>query len=946
MRLVWFRILGPVEVESDDGGVHTLTRRQERGVLAVLLLNPGRAVPVDRFIGLLWDDHPPGNPRQALHSHISRIRRLLDQAGAADHDITLTSHRHGYQLTLDPELVDAHRFRRLVNAATQTVDLSERDRLLSEALALWRGPALNHPTSDPLRQRLCADLDELHLQAHELAIATGIDLGRHQQLLPDLARLAAEHPTRQRLTELHMHALHRAGRTADALDIYQATRLRLADTLGIDPDPALRHLHTAILRDQPTPVAGPPTHTAPQAARVVPAQLPADPAGFTGRGHHLRRLDALLPDPTTGAADTAVVITAIDGTAGIGKTTLAVHWAHHIRDRFPDGQLYVNLRGFDTGGQATDPATAVRGFLDALGIPPQRIPTDPDAQTALYRSLLTDKRMLIVLDNARNSTQIRPLLPGAPGCLVIITSRNQLTSLIAETAAHPVTLGLLTPDEARDLLAHRLGTHRINTEPAAVEEIITRCARLPLALTLVAAHAALHPHTDLHVLAEQLRDTQQRWQTLTGDDTDIRSVFSWSYQSLTPDAARLFRLLGLHPGPDVAEPAAASLTALSTDEARPLLAELTQANLIAQHRPGRYTLHDLLRAYATQLAHTTDAESDRRDAIHRMLDHYLHTGWTASALLNPQRTEFIPEPPYEGSRPEPLADYNGAMAWYTAEHRVLLASLEHATRTGFDGHVWELAWVLAGFLERRGHWEDWTHSQHMALAAAKRSNDRLRQAHAHRSLGRAYSRLGRSDDAYIQYSQASQLYRDVDDLRGQARTHTNLALLLEQSQRYLEALQHACQALDLEQELHDGVGYANALNTVGWCHALVGEYEQTVAYCRQAIARHQDINDRDGEAATWDTLGYAHHHLGDHRQAVACYRRAIDLFRELGDHYDEAVSLMHLGDVNDAMGDSGTAEVNWRQAVQILDELGHPTADQVRAKLNRGGAAVTPLTTR
>ncbi len=441
---------------------------------------------------------------------------------------------------------------------------------------------------------------------------------------------------------------------------------------------------------------------------AIPAQLPPDVSTFTGRDHHLAVLHKLLPsreDPgDTHHTTTAVVISAIDGTAGVGKTALAVHWAHQIRDRFPDGQLYVNMRGFDPGSQSMDPATAVRGFLDALDVPPQRIPTDLDAQAALYRSLLVGRRVLIVADNARDTAQVRPLLPGAPGCLVLVTSRNQLTSLIAAHAAHPLTLDLLTPDEAQQLLAHRLGTDRVAAEPHAVDEIITACARLPLALALVAAHAAVRPQTPLHTLAEQLRDTQHRWHILTGDDptTDVQAVFSWSYQALTPPAAQLFRLLGLHPGPDIGVPAAASLTALPVDEARSLLDQLARANLLTEHSPGRYSLHDLLRAYATQMARTTDTDGERHAATHRILDHYLHTAYTADRLLIPGRDSIILAPPQPDANPQHLTDHAQALAWFTAEHPVLLAAVDHAAATSFDTHTGQLAWALWTFLDRRG----------------------------------------------------------------------------------------------------------------------------------------------------------------------------------------------------------------------------------------------------
>ncbi len=673
---------------------------------------------------------------------------------------------------------------------------------------------------------------------------------------------------------------------------------------------------------------------------AIPAQLPPDVATFTGRTQHLADLNKLLPDhgPARDTPDraTAVVISAIDGTAGVGKTALAVHWAHQIRDRFPDGQLYVNLRGFDPSSQVTEAATAVRGFMDALEVPPQRIPADSDAQVALYRSLLVDKRMLIVLDNARDSAQVRPLLPSAPGCLVVVTSRNQLTSLVAATGAHPLTLDLLTNREARDLLTHRLGTDRIAAEPDAVEEIITRCARLPLALTLVAAHATLRPHTSLQSLAEQLSSAQQRWQTLTGDDpaTDVQAVFSWSYHSLRPAAAQLFRLLGLHPGPDIGVPAVASLTGIPPNDARSLLAELVRANLITEHSPGRYTLHDLLRAYATQLAHTTDTDQQRHAATHRILDHYLHTAHTADRQLIPPRDPGPLAPPQPGVTPEHPADRAQAMAWFTAEHRVLLAAVDNAAATGFDTHTRQLAWTLWTFLDRRGHWHDLAEVGRSAAAAAERLADPTAQAHARRNLAIAHVRLGRVDDAHTQLSHALDLATRAGDLLGQAHSHYSLGYLWERQGHPAQALDHARQALHLYRAAGHQIGQAHALNLIGWYHVLLGDPQQALTSCQQALTLHQELDNHTGQAATWDSLGYAHHHLGHHTHAVTCYQNALDLYHDLGNRSEEANTLNHLGDTHHAAGAPKAAREAWQQALTILDDLDHPDADAVRTKLN------------
>ncbi len=669
-------------------------------------------------------------------------------------------------------------------------------------------------------------------------------------------------------------------------------------------------------------------------ARSVPRQLPAAVSHFAGRSGELTALTGLL----RGRADTGgtVVISAIGGTAGVGKTALAVYWAHQVADRFPDGQLYVNLRGFDPSRQVMDPAEAVRRFLDALHVPPERVPADLDAQAALYRSQLAGRRMLVVLDNARDTAQVRPLLPGAPTCLVLVTSRNRLTGLIAAAGAHPVSLDLPSAAEAWELLARRLGGDRVAAEPEAVEEIITACARLPVALAVVAARAAIQPHLPLHVLADELRDTRLRLDALVGDDphTDVRAVFSWSYHALTPDAARLFRLLGLHPGPDISAPAAASLAGVPTSTVRPLLAELTRTSLLVEHTPGRYTFHDLLRAYATDLAHITDPDAQRHDATHRLLDHYLHTADTADRLLAPTRDPITLTPPQPGVTPQHPADHEQVMAWFTTERPVLLAAVDHAAATGFDVHTWQLAWTLANFLDWRGHWHDLAAAGRVAVAAAGRLGDPTVQSRAYRLLARAYTELGHFDDAHTQLRHALDLATQGGDQVGQAHTHNTLAYLWERRGRPAQALNHARQALDLFRAAgHQSGLQAETLNAVGWYHALLGDHRQALIYCQQALILFQELHDRYGQAATWDSLGYAHHHLGHHTQAETCYQHALTLWRDVGDRYEEAATLTNLGDTHHAAGNTDAARDAWQQALTIFTDPDHPDADQVRAKL-------------
>jgi tetratricopeptide (TPR) repeat protein len=543
--------------------------------------------------------------------------------------------------------------------------------------------------------------------------------------------------------------------------------------------------------------------------------------------------------------------------------------------------------------------------------------------------------MLVVLDNARDTAQVRPLLPGAPTCLVVVTSRNQLTSLIAAEDAHPITLDLLTDDEARQLLAQRLGTERVAAEPAAVAEIITRCAHLPLALALVAARAAVGPHGGLRLLARELGDAQHRWQTLTGDDptTDMQAVFSWSYQTLTPDAARLFRLLGLHPGPDLSAAAATSLAGLPASTVRPALAELTQASLLIEHTPGRYTFHDLLRAYATDLAQRIDTDQQRHSTTHRILDHYLHTAHTAARRLYPTLDPIILTSPAAGVTPQHPTDHQQALGWFTTEHSVLMATIDLAAASGFDTHTWQLAWTLGAILYRRGHWHDHAATGRAAIAATRRLADPIAQARAHRNLAGAYIRLGRFDDAHTQLCHALDLATQIGDKAGQAHTHNRLGSLSEQRGSYPQALDHARQALGLYQATGHQAGHARALNQVGWLHALLGGHQQTLIHCERALTLHQDLDDRAGQADTWNSLGYAHHHLGHHAQALACYRQALNLNRDLGDRYEEATTRTHLGDTHHAIGDHQAAHDAWQQALTILDDLNHPDADKVRTKL-------------
>jgi tetratricopeptide (TPR) repeat protein len=580
-------------------------------------------------------------------------------------------------------------------------------------------------------------------------------------------------------------------------------------------------------------------------------------------------------------------------------------------------------------------ADALAGFLRALGVPGQDIPPDEDQRASRYRSLLSGKRMLVVLDNASHPEQVRPLLPGTPGCAVLVTSRDALAGLVARDGAARLDLDLLPLEEAVALLTELIG-ESARADPGVVAKLARQCARLPLALRVAAELAAARPAVPLTDLVADLADQQRRLDLLdVADDprTAVRAVFSWSYQQLGTEAARMFRLLGLHPGPDITVLAAASLAAMTEADARRRLRQLTRAHLIAEHVPGRFALHDLLRAYAAEQAQATDGDVDRREAIGRMLDHYLHTAARAAHQLVPPKEPVVLVAPRPGAAPEHPADYSRALAWLEAEHQVLLAAISLAAGTGFDVHAWQLPWAMTPFLQARGHWQEWAATQRTALAAAARLGDTAAQAVCSRLLGAACTGLGDHDQARGHYASSLTLYRQLGNRRGEAKIRHSLGFAAERQGRYAEALAHVEQAVRLYRAIGDKASEAEALNNLGWYQGVLGDYQQARIACRQALTLSAETGDRWIEAYAWDSLGYAEHHLGNLAEAAACYQRALSLYREVGDRFHEASTLTHLGDTCHAAGELARAREAWRQALATLQDLEYPDADQVRAKL-------------
>ena len=726
---------------------------------------------------------------------------------------------------------------------------------------------------------------------------------------------------------------------ADALDLSGGAREEFLRVAGCGPGGWQRDRPLLNGRDEHPVQVRPPVVVGEPPRPVVPRQLPGSPPHFAGRAAELERLAALL-DQRDGGNRTLMVV-AIGGTAGVGKTSLAVHWAHQVADRFPGGQLYIDLRGFDPSASPMSAEAALRVFLDALQVPPAQIPGSLDAQVGLYRSLLADRRCLIVLDNAYDAGHVRTLLPGGATCLVIVTSRSELTSLVAAEGAQLITLDVFSHDDAHELLAQRLGPGRAMAEPDAVRKMISLCARLPLAVSIAVARAAVRPGFPLSALVDELKDAGHRLDALELDEAaaSVRAVISWSYQSLSEPAARMFRLLSEHPGPDITVAAAASLAAVPPGHARTALRELARSHLVSEHAPGRFAFHDLLRAFAGEQARARDGEGERQAAARRLLDHYLHTCCVTARSLDPTRDPITMAGPQPGVQPEEPGSYQQSWDWLEAEYRVLLAVTDMAAARRFSEHAWQLPWVMQTFFFRRGYWQDFAALQRDAVDVAERFGDLYGQAHAHHGLGRASALIGCYEEATDHMSRAVALYRELGQQTAEARCHIDVGHAYSRQGRYEDALEQAQQAGQLYLAAAHQAGQAGALNNVGWYQIQLGEYAMALAHCQRALSLFEAAGSRHGAGVALASLGFAHYRLGDLAAGIACCGQALDCMREHGDLPGEADVLTQLGEIYLADGDRRTAGDCWQRALDILTDLNHPGAAELRDRLSADRAA-------
>ncbi|MGK3945199.1 BTAD domain-containing putative transcriptional regulator [Streptomyces sp. RP5T] len=947
-----FAVLGPVRAWH-GGRELDLGSPQQRAVLVTLLSRRGRLVTVGELVDAIWGEEPPTAAISVLRTYVSRLRKVLEPGRAAGTPPRVVlSAADGYLINIPESATDLGVFEERFAEAQRlraAGEASAASALLHTALEEWEGtPLAGLP--GPLAEAERARLHEQRLTVLETRLELDVQLGRHNEVIPELSALTNAYPLREQLCQLFMLALYRSGRQAEALAAYQRTRSTLVSELGIEPGASLREMHGRILAADGTLAPSPasrvtdsleapadlpdrpsPSGLAPEIAR--PAQLPADLGTFTGRRAELGQAQALLPKDDTYPA--TVVISVIDGMAAIGKTTLAVHLAHRVAHRFPDGQLFINLRGFDPVAPIVPPGEAIRAFLDAFEVPAQRIPMGFDAQVALYRSLLAHRRVLILLDNARDTDQVRPLLPGSPGSLVIVTSRNELTGLVAGDGAHPLTLNPLTSADAHSFLAKRLGIERLTAEPEAAQELIAYSARLPLALAIIAARAAANPGFSLSAIAEDLRECQGSLDAFAGGDiaTDVRAVFSSSYSALSGSAARMFHLLGLHSGPDISLPAAASLVGLPQRETRGLLKELTRANLLMELRPGRYSLHDLLRVYAAERVHIEETSQERALAVERLLNWYLHTADATYSHITPRRRRIPLEPRPATCHPLAFTTHEQALDWCTTERANLVAAVHQAAASGHPGIAWRLPALLWGFFYLRGHTEDWVDTARTGLSAAQRAQDRKGEAEGHLDLSAALRVSGDIDQAIAHLQQAVAIYTELGDKLGRAVAVSNLGGVYIESGQHGKAVENVRRGLAIFRILGNTWAEGMALSNLGDIYQRLDRFDEAIDCLEQALIVLRDNNNRWIEGVTLGNLGTVHHRLHRHDDAVETYRAALEAHRDVGNWWGQGHTLGLLGDTYIASGRPKAARTSWRLALAVLEAFDHPEAGEIREKL-------------
>ncbi len=915
-----FCLLGPLLVRR-DGTVVPVPRGRQRALLAVLLLNAGRVVSAGEIAEALWGHAPPPSAPVTIRNYVKRLRQALGEAGQG----RIVTRPPGYAILTGPGELDVASFEALLDgarAASASGSWAAAAGQARAALALCLGEPLADIESPALALGEVPRLAGLRLQAAELEIDAELRLGQSWPVIAPLERLVAAHPLREHLRALLMLALYRAG-PAEALAAYQHARRVLIDELGVEPGAELRDLHRQILGAVPAAAPAARRAARPDGAgqgRLVPRELPASVPQFAGRAAELAELTAMLEQATAGPPGT-LVISAIAGMGGVGKTALATQWAHQVADRFPDGQLHVNLRGYDPG-PPVPAAGALAGFLRSLGVAERDIPAGTADRAARYRSLLAGRRVLIVIDNAADAEQVRPLLPGSPSCVTVVTSRDALAGLVARDGARRLDLGLLPPAEATWLLLALIG-ERVTAEPAAAAELARHCGWLPLALRVAAERAAAAPGVPLAEISSELAAQRDRLDLLdaAGDRlTAVRAVFSWSLRHLDEETARGFRLLGLHPGAVFDAYAAAALTGVPLRQARALLGRLARAHLVQPAGSGRHGMHDLLRAYAADRAASTDSERDRAAALTRLFDHYLATAAVAASTLF--RADPDQPPLRPGGLVAPAGSPEEALAWLDAQRSTLVAVAGHAADHGWPGHAIGLAATIFRYPDVGCFAEATAIHQHARRAAA-RAGDRAAEAAALTMLGSADAAQGRLTRAIGHLEQALALCRADGDRLGEARALGGLGIAEFCRGRYPRSGACHRQALAIYLASGDRTGKARELHHLGVIELRQARFEPAAGYLLRSLALFRDAGLRSGEATVLCSLGELRLRQGQYARASAQLRHALRLGREIGSRQCQASALACLGSCELRQGRGRRAIGRFRQSLDLHRAAGN-----------------------
>jgi DNA-binding SARP family transcriptional activator len=918
------QVLGPMRAWHDEEPI-ALGPPAQRTVLGLLVLAAGQPVGLAGLIDAIWGDEPPASAVNVIQTHVKRLRRVLEPARAPHSRSELLPYLgDGYHLVVPADRIDILRFRQLLHRAAASREVEP----LSEALTLWQGqPFADLPqlAGHPKVRTIVAE----HRAALARLGAALLAAGQAGGAITAYEEVTAADPLDEAGQAGLVRALAAAGRRAQAFETFHAVRRRLADELGVDPGTELTAAHRELLDADARTSTPAPSVVA--AIRPVPAELPADVAGFTGRAHEMSRLDRLTGTPDT----STVMIAVVSGTAGVGKTALATRWAHHNRDRFPDGQLYVDLRGYDPE-QPVSPDAALARFLRSLGLPGEQMPADVDERAALYRSLLDRRRVLVLLDNAASAGQVRPLLPGTPSCVVLVTSRDSLPGLIVRHGARRLDLDVLRPGDALALLG-RLAGDSVAGDPEAAEELAAHCARLPLALRIAAELVHRRAPATLASVVGELADHRGRLGLLsTGDPhSDIGVVFSWSYRDLPADAARTFRLLGHHPGTEVDAHAVAALTGGTETRAREHLGLLTASHLV-QRTGDRYGMHDLLRAYARDLA----VRGGETGLPKPLLDFYLRTAATAMDLLFPAERDRRPRIPATGGPVLPLPDSGAALAWLDAERANLVATAVHAVAHGPEGYAVRLAQVLLRYLESGGHYPDAVALHGHALRAAERLEDRHAAAQLRINLGVLHVQQARYDEAGVELQRAVDLALEVGDSLVRVRALGNLGHLYQWQGRYAEAARFLGEVVAVARHSGDRAGEARGLGNLGQVRLRQGRHPDAAHDLRASAAICHDIGDAVGEAYAVLHLGHVELSSGRPVEAAALYEQARLVFSGTTELAGTAYALDGLGGVDVLLGEHRRAADRLGEALELFRRIGE-RAGEARVSNSLGDAAAS-----